>query len=768
MKKILISLITLLFSLSVNAQIMKIYKGEELIKVYTAAEADRVVFEPASHVVSISLNQTSAVSNVGSVLYLMASVYPNDITDISLVWSSSNPNVATVDNGMVKCLEAGETIITCEASNYGAPKATCKITVKDDKAFIRVAIYETVPGYSVRNMSFFYNDNSSPEDNVYLYKTDKILYCGPLHGFASAESYEGEGQYIGRTVINPVITDYVRTDPKTDIGTFLLKTNYQLIACDGSGEQIQIREANAAIPTNTIFLKYGHKYTLFYKIHDKTQSITTSVDLSVWFQITLDAIFDDTDGDYIYTSGSMIDPSEEEVIIKPSGSGTVADPYNVAGLLKAAENLKSGENTPTELVVKGIVSQVKNDLNPDYGNISYYISDDGRTTEQFYVYRGLGLNGEKFTSNEQVQIGDEVVVQGIVKNYNGTLEFDQSKSKLLSTTNKNFPADIIGDVTFYEETFDSSFGEFTTNDVLLPSSATRVWAYSDKYKCASASGYVGGTMCDSEGWLISPLINLKKATEAYFTFDHFCSKFSVDAATQCTVMVKADNEQVWTSLEIPEWPTGKFVNIANINLSKYVGRKIQVAYKYTSTTTSAGVWEVKNFKLTGFGEAGYNGTTWEEFTNGGFEEWNANVTIPIGWQDDTQKGNAILSRSEDCQSQPYAVSIAGVALGERRMASQALYFEPGTYAGTFSAKAATQAGAHVQAGYCPESATGTIYDTDATGGTRRIELTNENWQEISYSFTIEEGTLASLVIAIPTGSKDKAVLVDDVRLTKLK
>ena len=72
----------------------------------------------------------------------------------------------------------------------------------------------------------------------------------------------------------------------------------------------------------------------------------------------------------------------------------------------------------------------------------------------------------------------------------------------------------------------------------------------------------------------------------------------------------------------------------------------------------------------------------------------------------------------------------------------------------------------MQAGYWPQSATAAIYDTDATGGTKRTELTNESWQEISYSFTIEEGTLASLVIAIPTSSKDKAVLVDDVTLNK--
>lgn len=459
---------------------------------------------------------------------------------------------------------------------------------------------------------------------------------------------------------------------------------------------------------------------------------------------------------------------EEEVIILPSGSGTVADPYNVAGLMQAVANLESGASMSQEVVVKGIVSQVKNDLNPDFGNLSYYISDNGKTTEQFYVYRGLGLNGEKFTSNEQVAIGDVVVVQGTVKNYNGTLEFDQNKSKLLSTTNTGGggeSVDILGDVTFFEDALDGSLGDFTVNNVKLPGSSSYVWTGDKNYHCAKASGYVGGACQESEGWLISPLINLKKATEAYLTFDNYCSKFNVDAATQCGVFAKADDEQEWTELSVDEWPNGTFATIANINLSQFVGKKVQIAFQYTSTTASAGTWEIKNFKVTGFGEKGYNGTTWEDFTNGDFSEWDAAGTKPTGWQDDTSKGNATLSRSEDCQSQSYAVSIAGAAIGERRMVSQQMYFDAGSYTVTFSAKAATQAGARVQAGYWPQSAAATIYDTDG-GSTKRTELTNESWQEISYSFAIEEGTPISLVIAIPTGSKDKAVLVDDVTITK--
>ncbi|MBR1800012.1 MAG: choice-of-anchor J domain-containing protein [Bacteroidaceae bacterium] len=470
---------------------------------------------------------------------------------------------------------------------------------------------------------------------------------------------------------------------------------------------------------------------------------------------------------YGINAGNIAD--EEEVIILPAGSGTVADPYNVAGLIQAVANLPAGQNWPTEVVVKGIVSQLKNDLNPDYGNLSYYISDNGKITEQFYVYRSLGLNKEKFTADEQVQLGDVVVVQGTVTNYNGTLEFVQNQSWLLSTTNNysggGETVEILGDVIFYENAFDGALGDFTTNNVKLPGTSSYVWTGDKTYHCAKASGYVGGSTQESEGWLISPSINLKKATEAYLTFDHDCSKFNVDASQQVFVKAKSENDREWTVLPVEEYPSGKFVTIANINLSDFVGTKVQIAFQYTSSTASAGTWEVKNFKVTGYGEKGINGLTWEDFSNGQFDYWEADDATPTGWQEDTSKGNAKLSKSEDCYSRSYSVCIEGVALGERRLAYKELYFEPGTYTCSFYAKAALYEG-RVQAGYWPQGAAAAIYDKDATGANIRTDVTGRDWTKITYSFTIEETVPVALIVAVPTGSKDKNVLVDDFTITK--
>lgn len=127
-------------------------------------------------------------------------------------------------------------------------------------------------------------------------------------------------------------------------------------------------------------------------------------------------------------------------IVEPAGEGTLESPYNVAhvrqicGDLEQTTDNKDKKLSP-EIYVKGIVSKVETDgdyaWSSDYGNITYYISDDGKTANQFEVFRGYGLNGNRFTSQDGVNVGDTVVVCGKVLNFKGTYEFDQG-SKLVS------------------------------------------------------------------------------------------------------------------------------------------------------------------------------------------------------------------------------------------------------------------------------------------------------------------------------------------------
>ena len=123
---------------------------------------------------------------------------------------------------------------------------------------------------------------------------------------------------------------------------------------------------------------------------------------------------------------SQIKPSEPEVVIEPTGSGTAADPWNVAAVIKACEGLADTEflNNSEDVYVKGIVTETT-EVSSQYGNATYYISDDAKASNRFYVYRGKLLDGAAVASDADLQVGDEVTVCGKVKNYKGTMEFDQ-------------------------------------------------------------------------------------------------------------------------------------------------------------------------------------------------------------------------------------------------------------------------------------------------------------------------------------------------------
>lgn len=109
----------------------------------------------------------------------------------------------------------------------------------------------------------------------------------------------------------------------------------------------------------------------------------------------------------------------------PQGTGSAADPYNVAGILDGTKDLAKGSTTATDLYTTGYVAEI-GEFNTSFGNITFYITDspEGKSTK-FYVYRCLGLGGEKFTSADDIKKGDIVTVCGKVKNYNGTIEYDQ-------------------------------------------------------------------------------------------------------------------------------------------------------------------------------------------------------------------------------------------------------------------------------------------------------------------------------------------------------
>ena len=78
-------------------------------------------------VTSVALNKMSLTLEIGASETLTATVSPNNATDKSVTWTSSDQAVATVANGNITAVGSGTTIITATTNN--GKTATCMVTV---------------------------------------------------------------------------------------------------------------------------------------------------------------------------------------------------------------------------------------------------------------------------------------------------------------------------------------------------------------------------------------------------------------------------------------------------------------------------------------------------------------------------------------------------------------------------------------------------------------------------------------------------------------
>lgn len=137
--------------------------------------------------------------------------------------------------------------------------------------------------------------------------------------------------------------------------------------------------------------------------------------------------------------GQILPPSgeEEAEVVDPAGSGTQADPFNIAAIQQEAAKLAIGETSTADYYFKGIVSNVKYQFDKDHGTATFFISDSGTTENQFQVYSCLFLGNKNWVEGDaQIKEGDEVIICGKLTNYNGTLETASKKAYIYSLNGK--------------------------------------------------------------------------------------------------------------------------------------------------------------------------------------------------------------------------------------------------------------------------------------------------------------------------------------------
>ena len=125
------------------------YKGVSLY-------VDQSVTVNTVPVTGVSLSSKSETINVGSTTTLTANIAPSNASDKSVTWSSSDDTIATVSNGVVTGVAAGNAIITV-TTNDGGFTDTCEVTVE---GISRLGEYKYTSGTSY-TMQIFLVDSSN-------------------------------------------------------------------------------------------------------------------------------------------------------------------------------------------------------------------------------------------------------------------------------------------------------------------------------------------------------------------------------------------------------------------------------------------------------------------------------------------------------------------------------------------------------------------------------------------------------------------------------
>ncbi|EJX00115.1 hypothetical protein EVA_11779, partial [gut metagenome] len=141
---------------------------------------------------------------------------------------------------------------------------------------------------------------------------------------------------------------------------------------------------------------------------------------------------------------------------------------------------------------------------------------------------------------------------------------------------------------FIDESLQGNEGGFKVQDVKLGGGISYVWQNTAVYGWKGAA-FANGKCNEAESWLVSPSFDFRKATAPIFTYDEAVNKLGENAkvSDHCFVLISTDYKDdvttaTWEEIQLPTRAAGdswSFVNVGEIDLSKYVGNRVRIAYK---------------------------------------------------------------------------------------------------------------------------------------------------------------------------------------------
>ena len=209
----------------------------------------------------------------------------------------------------------------------------------------------------------------------------------------------------------------------------------------------------------------------------------------------------------------------------PSGSGTLADPWNAVAAQNFTAALPADETTEQDYYIKGKIAKIANngEFGERFGNATFYISDDGADANTFYIFRTLYLENKKWVEgNTQIKVGDEVIICGKLVNYQGTTpETSANNSYIYSLNGVTSEGGEVPPVTggiVFDPTVDkgsqggSSSGEdqVTKNGVTIAASPTGSFGNGQQYRVYKGSTF---TVSSTAGNIVKIVVTCTAAGE---------------------------------------------------------------------------------------------------------------------------------------------------------------------------------------------------------------------------------------------------------------
>ena len=283
--------------------------------------------------------------------------------------SSSWAKATAMSNSTYSLEGTAAQLGTCYISNKKTITPSTTSATEVDLEFrsfltkVQLGFYETIPGYSVKEVKFYPSSSGSSTTTPSLYATDNVLPNGgkytvtfdasgnaqlalaasdpapttiskvdfseTLSPYAGVDYREASASYLGRASNVATKTNEVNVLPNpANVNALNVKMDFTLVSRDGTGETIEMKGATAVIPAAYAMWLPNYKYTYLFKISDNTNAKTAAI--TGLYPITLDAVITDA-----------VDGSQETIT-------TVDDPsittYAKGTMVTANDEYKTGAN----------------------------------------------------------------------------------------------------------------------------------------------------------------------------------------------------------------------------------------------------------------------------------------------------------------------------------------------------------------------------------------------------------------------------------------